>query len=521
MQPDSILDELCAWLTKYMVFPNPHIGPVMALWIAHSYAADSFYTTPRLVFSSPVPGSGKTRALELIEGVAHAPIMTTNASTAALYRTIAAATKQGKTPPTLLYDEVDALFGKRATPQSEEVRALLNAGYKRGAHVLRCEGDATSMEVVEFPVFAPVALAGLAGHMPDTITTRAIVVELKKRRSGEPVEPYRERRARAEIGSVRTALSDWVNSIRPSLTEAAPSMPAGVEDRPAEVWEPLLAIADAAGGRWPTIAREACHAIVFAPSRRPPSLGVELLSDIRDVMAGTDRIATKALIQELRDKEEAPWKDLDGGRGLTARRLAQLLAGYSVRSVTFTDPTTQGSRKGYVTYPTVGKAEQAGLADAWGRYLPSDAQPRSEKSGTSGTPVTTQVESPDVITPLIPDSVIGNAEVTDCEPLTSKVTDMTEVPDFPDHAGGTVGSNGDRDTEISTPAPGAGDSLTAELLTFFNALAPDDHLDTGIVTASFAPAPADAVATRLDHLVGTGHLTRTARGYARAERSAS
>ena len=58
-------------------------------------------------------------------------------------------------------------------------------------------------------------------------------------------------------------------------------MPAGVEDRDADVWEALLAVGDLAGARWGKMARNAAVAIVAASRRRAPSVGVLLLRDLQ------------------------------------------------------------------------------------------------------------------------------------------------------------------------------------------------------------------------------------------------
>ena len=40
-------------------------------------------------------------------------------------------------PPTILFDEIDTVFGARAK-EHEELRALLNSGHRRGATAGRC-----------------------------------------------------------------------------------------------------------------------------------------------------------------------------------------------------------------------------------------------------------------------------------------------------------------------------------------------------------------------------------------------
>lgn len=444
------LDSITAWIGKYTVLPNEHTAPVLALWAAHTWVSTSFYTTPRIVLSSPVPGSGKTRVLELLSHVSYSSRQTLNSSIAAIYRRIAGALNNGDLPPTLLYDETDALFSARPGPQAEDIRALLNAGYKSGATVDRCEGD--SHEVAEFPVFSPVALAGLAGHMPDTITTRAITIEMKKRRHGEKITPYRERTAKAEMTGVREFLASWANGTREDLAVAEVTMPRGVEDRPAEVWEPLLVIADAAGDAWPTIAREACKSYVFAPEKRPPSQGVELLTDIRRIMGHDpdddtvlvpmDRIRTVELVEKLNALPEGAWGELNGKTGITPRRVAQILAGYDVRVTQIRDDAGVG--KGYTTYATMrhGQPFQEGLGDAWSRYLDTTTR-KIGNNGHSGNAADQGTQN--LLPEAVPigntgntESVTGNRKGTENMPSTSPVTAVPVVTDFADGGGGPV-----------------------------------------------------------------------------------
>ncbi|MBD8057231.1 DUF3631 domain-containing protein [Rhodococcus ruber] len=359
----AILDDVTEFLRWYSVYPDEHCASAYALWLAHTHAVSAFYVSPRIIFSSPEPGSGKTRDLELGALLAHNPRLTISATTAAIYRRISASVDEGEMPPTFFYDEVDAIFGRGASPQTEDLRALLNAGYKRGATVDRCEGDAKNMKVREFPVFAPAALAGLAGNMPATITTRAVTIHKRKRAPGEKVHPYRERDAEVEAKPIREDLAAWMRSVAERLAQARPKMPRGVEDRPAEVWEALLAIADAAGGHWPETARAACRHFVLDSDPAEQSLGVQLLADCRGIFNGRDRVATEELITALRNLDEAPWSDLHG-RMIDVRTLAKLLKPYGVRSTQI----RLGERtvKGYTA------AGVNGFHDAWKRYLPTD-----------------------------------------------------------------------------------------------------------------------------------------------------
>ncbi len=91
--------------------------------------------------------------------------------------------------------------------------------------------------------------------MPDTIEDRAVVISMRRRAPGESVAPFRTRRDAPPLNDLRDQLCAWVRSRMDRLIHATPDMP--VEDRVADTWEPLCAIADAAGGDWPARVRKA------------------------------------------------------------------------------------------------------------------------------------------------------------------------------------------------------------------------------------------------------------------------
>ncbi|MFY9836972.1 MAG: hypothetical protein WAK55_10950, partial [Xanthobacteraceae bacterium] len=148
-------------------------------------------STPRIAFLSPEPASGKSRALEITELLVPNPVAAINVSPAYMFRKIG--DEEGVT---LLYDEIDTVFGPRAR-ENEELRGLLNAGHRRGAVAGRCVVHGKTIETEEIPAYAAVAMAGL-GWLPDTIMSRSVVVRMRRRHDGEQVEPYRRRVHAAE-----------------------------------------------------------------------------------------------------------------------------------------------------------------------------------------------------------------------------------------------------------------------------------------------------------------------------------
>ncbi|MGW5787063.1 DUF3631 domain-containing protein [Streptomyces sp. NPDC003757] len=356
----ALLNEVEAFHRRFNVFPHEAAYVAVALWDAHAHLLDCFDSTPRLAFLSPEPGSGKSRALEVVETLVPQPMTAVNASAAALFRSVS--NPSGR--PTILFDEIDTIFGPKAG-DNEELRGFLNAGHRRTGVTYRCIGDGGNQTVQAFPSYSAVAVAGL-GALPDTIMTRSVVIRMRRRARNETVESFRARLHEAEGHKLRDRLAQWTEQARDSVMGAWPEMPDGVTDRPADVWEPLLAIADAAGGDWPVRAREACVTMVAASKANDKgSLGVRLLSDLRDhVMVGIDRLPTVAILDRLNALDDAPWADLHG-KPLDNRRLGKMLAEYMTADnepIASRNIKTAGSvLKGYYS---------ADLWDAWARYCP-------------------------------------------------------------------------------------------------------------------------------------------------------
>jgi hypothetical protein len=322
---------------------------------------DRWESTPRLAFLSPEPGSGKSRALEISSLLVPNPVMAVNVSPAYLFRKVG-----GEETVTLLYDEIDAVFGPKAR-ENEEIRALLNAGHRKGAVAGRCVVRGKIIETEDISAYAAVALAGLGG-LPDTIMTRSVVIRMRRRHDGERVEPYRSRIHGREGYRIRDAIAVWARSAKIDW----PKLPEEIQDRDADVWEPLIAIADAIGEKWSTKARVAAVSLVTAAQEAETSLGVRLLTDLRTVFKGEDELTSKTILDRLIALPESPWGDLRG-KPLDERKLARLLRPYEVKPKVLR--TSAGTLRGY---------SKADLEDQWRRYL-SPSPAKGETSETSET----------------------------------------------------------------------------------------------------------------------------------------
>ncbi len=362
----EVLDAAHHFIGRFCVFPSEHCHVAVTLWAAMTHAIEHFHIAPRLALLSAEAQSGKTRVLEILNLLVADPVSTLSASPPAIFRLLA------DRMMTLLFDEVDTLW-KRGDDGNEDLRALLNAGYKRGAEIMRC--NKKSLEVEMFPAFCPVALAGIGiDRVPETILTRAIVVKMQRRAPDEMVDPFRSRIHETPGHAIRDRLQLWMNEAGETAGNAWPEMPPGVVDRPQEIWEPLLAVADAAGGDWPAIARKACTVLCSTENDTSISLGVRLLTDLKTIFQNHTQMATKQMLEQLvngnqimgdsegdrRLDDDAPWGDLYG-KAIDSRKLARLLRQYGVKAVKIKIGST--ALQGY-------RVDE--LSGPWKRYVHTD-----------------------------------------------------------------------------------------------------------------------------------------------------
>lgn len=346
----QLLDELGAALARYVVLPTPEASVAVTLWIAATHAAPAWNTAPRLVIRGPEKRCGKSRLLDIIEATCYWPRMTVNASPSAIYRSIGLVPGD---PPTILLDEADTVFGP-AAGDHEDLRGILNAGHQRNRPALRYDAAARSVEEIE--TYAMAALAGI-GRMPDTIEDRAVIIKMRRRAPHETVAPYRLRRDGPPLRALKHQLHAWSRHHLDELARSEPDMP--LEDRAADTWEALVAVADLAGDHWPNAARHAAVTLTGdAVDDDEETLSIQLLRDCRTAFQGQAFVRTTELLESLRADLEAPWAS-HGAAGLTPRTLAGFLREFGIRSTT--QRISSGTAKGYLA---------SDFADAWTRYLP-------------------------------------------------------------------------------------------------------------------------------------------------------
>ena len=255
---DQLLDLLRdAYFGHHARYPSPAALDAVTLWTGHCWMRDEngvlvFRATPRLFLLSSEPGSGKSFTLELIGRVVPNWYgLDLEPTGPGLVYTIS------REHATVTLDEGDVTFGSGA--RHEAVRAIINGGTYRHGTVLNGKGAKAN----RVPVFGPLALAGLDTMEKDTgdklaaLMSRGVKIRMEKA-GGENRPPKLTRQGEDAAAKAKVWLERWAAQVRDEIADAEPEVPEGVEGRAEDIWLPLLAVADAAGGTWPDRARAAC-----------------------------------------------------------------------------------------------------------------------------------------------------------------------------------------------------------------------------------------------------------------------
>jgi len=418
-----LLDELESLLTRFVILP-PWAAETLALWIMHTYAFELRDVSTYLGIESPEKRCGKTTLLSVLNRLANRPVAAANISPSAFFRVIE------EMRPTLLIDEADTFLrgndelrgilnagytrdtayvvrvtqadpyqefrsrrpGENRNPELEQHGAEKQVGTRSTASpyppkvtdavervptvhqrtaspkdlpiqnfAIR-NPNSNPSSLLRFSCWCPKVMAAI-GRLPDTLADRCIVIRMERKTIHEDCERLRN----FETSNLRERCAQFVNQNRVAIASAEPELPESLHDRAADIWEPLIVLADLAGGDWPRNAREAAEGLATGAQGRSP-IGAFLI-DIYYAMAvaKTDRISSRDLVNWLNGFTDRPWHDLPGLRivdcgqrkEVTELWLAQQLRPYGIRPKTMRigDKTP----KGYT---------EADLLDPFKRYVP-------------------------------------------------------------------------------------------------------------------------------------------------------
>jgi putative DNA primase/helicase len=299
----QLFADIEARILQHLAMPKD-LAFIVTLWIAQTWIHQHATYSPILGITSAERDSGKSTLMGIVAFLVRRSLLSVGISAAALYRSIE------KWHPTFVIDEADEAF-----VDNPDLRQVINSGWTRGQGVMRC--DSETSEPRRFSTFCPKAVALKGRRMPDTMLSRTIFIEMKRRLRSERVDHFRHLDDPG-FARMRSQLARWAEDNGEALGLVHPAMPEGFMNRTASNWQLMLAIARELGaGSGAERARKAARRIAGITDMT--SKGVALLRDIKTMFGRStlDYVTSKAIIEDLTSDPEKPWAEWSRGRPIS------------------------------------------------------------------------------------------------------------------------------------------------------------------------------------------------------------
>ena len=368
----NLFDDVLAKLKRYLVLKSEHHYVAETLWILGTHAIEFTDFAPRLGIWSPEKRCGKSLNLEVVGYLSARAIRTGDISPAALFRRIG----QDPLPPTVLIDESDSIWGGKGNiEKGEALRQIANSGFKRGQVAIRMGGKGMD-EIKEFPVFSPLALAGIGtSAIPETVADRAIMIEMRRKNPDEEIEEFESDEVPEIFDALREEIARMIESRGKELRDIKVEKLSELNARARDKWKPLLRIATLGGEDWLEKARNAAIALDSGEGDLDEmSEKLRLLRDCQ-VVFKVPQLTSKDLLNRLMEDEESEWRYRQPFNQLI---ISRMLKQYGIKTRLLGSGHDRGKR-GYVL---------SEFEDAWKRYCPE--LPLPENPATSATSATSK-----------------------------------------------------------------------------------------------------------------------------------
>lgn len=315
---EQLLDEIRDTIQHYVIADYETII-ACTLWVSYTWFIDYVSYAPIANITAPEKRCGKTKLLSTLKRLSYKGLITSNISSAALFRLIELY------KPTLFIDEVDTFLSLH-----EDMRGIINAGFTReSAFIIRCVGD--DITPTPFNVWGAKALCGI-GKIADTLQDRSITLRLRRKTTGETVQNV-DKSDPEQWAILRAKLARFAQDNKTKLLLLTPEPIPQLNDRANDCFEPLRQVALLAGGHWPETAIKAALAL-HGEQEENDSTRTELLKDIQTIfdMKRIDRVFSHELASYLNEDNEANWCMWNKGRGMTPNSLAKQLKEFDIIS---------------------------------------------------------------------------------------------------------------------------------------------------------------------------------------------
>ena len=229
VQLGAVFKQMHDIFTRYVDFRSEVESRILTLWTMGTYFYTLFPAYPYLALNGP-KNSGKSTVLRVLQPLAFNMISTSDPTGASMFRLI------HYTSCTVGIDEAERYHNPR-DPGMQQIRQLLNSGYKQGMPAIRITGE--DMKPQAFDVYSPKILAAIMG-LEDILASRCIAIPMRRTDQQMPALPpnYDGTEVRHLLYSLALTHFKAIHHNyfqRPELHT--------LHNRSSELWSPLVALA--------------------------------------------------------------------------------------------------------------------------------------------------------------------------------------------------------------------------------------------------------------------------------------
>ena len=366
------LDAAYTYLRKFAKITEAQ-ARILALYVGAAFVFDFWETTPYIYIYSAEAESGKSRIAKLLSAMFDTPKILLGPSLASLYGIIEQARELGERPKPIIIDEIDRLFNGRKE-NDNPIFAFLDGGFEPDSAVTRARYVKGQRDTEYLDSHCPKVLVGIDRKMMDSIIlSRCILIRMEKKLPEDGTKKYVKRFHRAQGVEIGANLCAWAIANEERILRIDALYTPEFGDRAIDIWEPILAFAEAAGGNWLEYAKASLVELNSDAAIERDSIGVQALKSIRAAKAmlpDAKGVASQSLIEILHGMEGSPWAEYGRGKKpITVDALARILARHKIKPHPISIEGIQ--LKGY---------EWSQFEDAWKRHCRADST--AEVNGT-------------------------------------------------------------------------------------------------------------------------------------------
>ncbi|MBC6935112.1 MAG: hypothetical protein DWB42_04670 [Chloroflexi bacterium] len=229
IQPGAVFAAIHDLFKTYVDFRSDIESRLLTLWTIGTYFYTMFPAYPYLALNGP-KNSGKSTVMRVLQPLAFNMITTSDPTGPSMFRLI------HQTSCTVGIDEAERYHNPK-DPGMQQIRQLLNSGYKQGIPAIRVTGD--DLKPQAFDVYSPKILAAIMG-LEDILASRCIAIPMRRTTRKMPSfppdfdgAPLRHQLYTLALTQFQAVYRNYFE--RPELHK--------LHNRSGELWSPLVALA--------------------------------------------------------------------------------------------------------------------------------------------------------------------------------------------------------------------------------------------------------------------------------------